>query len=289
MLAELPEKSYHPRCGQAIDRGRGGSLKLQWPSTTAKVVPAEQNPCLVGATTVKAGLDELQTGVARLDQFFKRGRRKTEEKLPDLEKDIRRQVEPNCQVDPKFRSPFLYTRMTARAVGKVLLEQAGYQATELPSERTCRLESWKWTSVSYSWSSARRVKRAISSSIVCNFSLDIWVRVSIYNGKRLPYDNRVVKSRRTHTMSKRKASKRKRVRLGAARGRGIAPKPRARPYVLMRWVPCRSSIGFCEGCDCPRSYVSLFHLTIHQWSCRPTAGCRCWCAISWSRESPFTA
>ena len=28
--------------------------------------------------------------------------------------------------------------MTARAVGKVLLEQAGYQATELPSERTCR-------------------------------------------------------------------------------------------------------------------------------------------------------
>jgi len=105
----------------------------------------------------------------RLDQFFKRGRRKTEEKLPDLEKDIRRQVEPNCQVDPKFRSPFLYTRMTARAVGKVLLEQAGYQATELPSERTCRLESWKWTSVSYSWSSARRVKRAISSSIVCNF------------------------------------------------------------------------------------------------------------------------
>ena len=91
-----------------------------------------------GRATVKAGLDELQTGVARLDQFFKRGRRKTEEKLPDLEKDIRRQVEPNCQVDPKFRSPFLYTRMTARAVGQALLEQAGYQATELPSERTCR-------------------------------------------------------------------------------------------------------------------------------------------------------
>ena len=80
----------------------------------------------------------MQTGVARLDPFFKRGRRKTEEKLPDWEKDIRRQVEPNCQVEPKFRSPFLYTRTTARAVGKVLLEQAGYQATELPSERTCR-------------------------------------------------------------------------------------------------------------------------------------------------------
>ena len=104
-------------------------MKREWPSTTAKVVPAPTESVFGwGRATVKAGLHELQTGVARLDQFFKRGRRKTEEKLPDLEKDIRRQVEPNCQVDPKFRSPFLYTRMTARAVGEVLLEQAGYSS-----------------------------------------------------------------------------------------------------------------------------------------------------------------
>ena len=50
MLAELPEKSI----GTIQDAARrfagplGGSLKLQWPSTTAKVVPAEQNRCLVG-------------------------------------------------------------------------------------------------------------------------------------------------------------------------------------------------------------------------------------------------
>lgn len=43
-----------------------------------------------GRATVKAGLDELQTGTGRQDQFFKRGRPKTEEKFPDLEKDIRR-------------------------------------------------------------------------------------------------------------------------------------------------------------------------------------------------------
>jgi len=91
-----------------------------------------------GRATVKAGLDALQTGVGRPDQFFQRGRPQTEEKFPDLEKDIRRLVEPVCQVDPKFQSPFLYTRMTARAVGKALLEEAGYQATEIPSERTCR-------------------------------------------------------------------------------------------------------------------------------------------------------
>jgi len=60
-----------------------------------------------GRETVKAGLDELRTGVARTGQFFKRGRHKTEKKLPDLEKDIRCQVDSHCQVDPKFRSPFL--------------------------------------------------------------------------------------------------------------------------------------------------------------------------------------
>jgi transposase len=91
-----------------------------------------------GRATVQAGLDQWQTGVGRQDQFFPRGRRKTEEKIPDLEKHIRRLVEPDCQVDPKFQSPFLYTRMTAKAVGRALVEKAGYRATELPTERTCR-------------------------------------------------------------------------------------------------------------------------------------------------------
>ena len=141
MLAELPEKSI--RTIQDAARRLTGAARRKFEAAVA-IDYCQGSPRRTesvfgwGRATVKAGLDELQTGVARLDQFFKRGRRKTEEKLPDLEKDIRRQVEPNCQVDPKFRSPFLYTRMTARAVGKVLLEQAGYQATELPSERTCR-------------------------------------------------------------------------------------------------------------------------------------------------------
>jgi hypothetical protein len=141
MLAELPEKSI--RTIRDAARRLTGAARRKFEAGVA-IDYCQGSPRRTesvfgwGRATVKAGLDELQTGVARLDQFFKRGRRKTEEKLPDLEKDIRRQVEPNCQVDPKFRSPFLYTRMTARAVGEVLLEQAGYQAAELPSERTCR-------------------------------------------------------------------------------------------------------------------------------------------------------
>ena len=47
-----------------------------------------------GRATVKAGLDTLPTGVGSPDQSFPRGRPKTEEKFPDLEKDIRRLVEP---------------------------------------------------------------------------------------------------------------------------------------------------------------------------------------------------
>ena len=85
-----------------------------------------------GRATVQAGLDQWQTGVGRQDQFFPRGRRKTEEKIPDLEKHIRRLVEPDCQVDPKFQSPFLYTRMTAKAVGRALIEKAGQRQWQQP-------------------------------------------------------------------------------------------------------------------------------------------------------------
>lgn len=143
MLAELPEKSI--RTIRDAARRLTGAARRKFEAGVA-IDYCQGSPRRTesvfgwGRATVKAGLDELQTGVARLDQFFKRGRRKTEEKLPDLEKDIRRQVEPNCQVDPKFRSPFLYTRMTARAVGEVLLEQAGCRQ-QWPGDRIGLLPS----------------------------------------------------------------------------------------------------------------------------------------------------
>ena len=68
--------------------------------------------------TVALGLNELRTGITCLDNFSARGNRKTEAKFPELEADIRALAEPESQTDPKFQSPFLYTRMTAKAVRK---------------------------------------------------------------------------------------------------------------------------------------------------------------------------
>jgi len=49
----------------------------------------------------------------------------TEEKLPQLEKDIRSLVEPDSQTDPKFQTLFKYTRMTAKAVRQALIDKKG--------------------------------------------------------------------------------------------------------------------------------------------------------------------
>jgi cell division protein FtsI (penicillin-binding protein 3) len=45
--------------------------------------------------------------------------------LKNLEQDIRALVEPTAQVDPKLRSPFAYTRFTARGLRKALLDEKG--------------------------------------------------------------------------------------------------------------------------------------------------------------------
>src|SRR5947209_11030305 len=86
--------------------------------------------------TVALGLNELRTGITCMDQFSARGNRKTEAKSPELEVDIRALAEPESQTDPKFQSPFLYTRMTAKAVRQALIDQKGWTDEELPHVNT---------------------------------------------------------------------------------------------------------------------------------------------------------
>jgi len=97
-----------------------------------------------GREAVQRGLREIQgpweapTVAAHQNHHDARGRRKTEEKLSRLEEDIRSLVNPQSQVDPKFQSAFAYTRMTAAAVRKALIEDKGYDDESLPGERTIR-------------------------------------------------------------------------------------------------------------------------------------------------------
>ena len=89
-----------------------------------------------GRNTVELGLHELWTGIVCLGNFSARGNKKTEEKHVQLEQDIRALADANSQQDPKFQSPFLYTRMTAKAMRKALIEQKGWTDGQLPHENT---------------------------------------------------------------------------------------------------------------------------------------------------------
>lgn len=91
-----------------------------------------------GRETVRTGLGELRSGIQCRGNFSARGRHRTEEKLPQLQGDIRSLVDPQSQVDPKFQSSFAYTRMTARAVREALIKHKDYAPEELPDERTFR-------------------------------------------------------------------------------------------------------------------------------------------------------
>jgi transposase len=85
--------------------------------------------------TIRKGMHELQSGIHCIDNFSARGRKRSEEHLPDLLEDITAIVKPSCQTDPTFRTTKLYTPLTAKNVHKRLLEQKKY-TYELPTIRT---------------------------------------------------------------------------------------------------------------------------------------------------------
>lgn len=86
-----------------------------------------------GREAVEKGLHEKRTGVRCVDHVHARGRKKTEEQNPALAEQIRALVDPQSQADPKFQTPFAYTRITAKAVCEEL-GKTGH--TEVPSERS---------------------------------------------------------------------------------------------------------------------------------------------------------
>ena len=79
----------------------------------------------VRRTMVETGLKELETGVVCLENFYQRGRKKVEEKLQNLERDIKDIVDAEGQNDPKFQTELIYLKITAKETKK-LLEQKGY-------------------------------------------------------------------------------------------------------------------------------------------------------------------
>ncbi len=86
--------------------------------------------------TVILGLHELRTGITCLSNFQARGNIRAEERNKRLEFDIRDLAEPNSQIDPKSRTLFKYTRITAKAMHKVLIKEKGWREEDLPCEKS---------------------------------------------------------------------------------------------------------------------------------------------------------
>jgi hypothetical protein len=90
-----------------------------------------------GRDTVEKGLHELRHGLRCLENFTARGRRRSEEKDPQLAADIRAIVEPHTYADPELKSARRYSNLSAAEALEALITK-GYSEGGLPSERTMR-------------------------------------------------------------------------------------------------------------------------------------------------------
>lgn len=86
--------------------------------------------------TIRKGQHELEQGIVCFDAYTSRGRKRSEEHLPNLLSDITAIVGGQSQADPQFRTNRLYTRLTATEVRRQLIAQKGYREDELPTAET---------------------------------------------------------------------------------------------------------------------------------------------------------
>lgn len=90
-----------------------------------------------GRETIYKGLREKATGIRCIDGYKMTGRKRTEDKLPNLSEDIKSLADLQTQADPSMKSGSLtYTRITAKAMRKALIAEKEYTNEELPSEVT---------------------------------------------------------------------------------------------------------------------------------------------------------
>src|SRR2546423_2246131 len=81
-------------------------------------------------------MHEVKRGWVWVDAFWSRGRKRSEEHLPNLLNDITAIVDAQSQADPQFRTTRLYTRLTAAEVRRQLISQKGYTDEQLPTAET---------------------------------------------------------------------------------------------------------------------------------------------------------
>jgi hypothetical protein len=88
--------------------------------------------------TIRKGMHELESGIVCFDAYAARGRKRSEEHLPNLLTDLKAVVDGQSQADPQFRTNRLYTRLTVAEIRRQLIDQKGYTDEQLPTEETIR-------------------------------------------------------------------------------------------------------------------------------------------------------
>jgi Rhodopirellula transposase DDE domain len=86
--------------------------------------------------TIRKGEHELERGIICFDAYTSRGRKRSEDHLPNLLADLTAIVDGQSQADPQFRTNRLYTRLTATEVRRQLIAPYGYREDELPTAET---------------------------------------------------------------------------------------------------------------------------------------------------------
>jgi len=86
--------------------------------------------------TVEKGLKELEMAIVCVDNYKARCRQKTENRLPNLEKDICSLVDGSSQTDPTFQTMLRYSRISAKSIREALIQEKGYEDSQLPTRQT---------------------------------------------------------------------------------------------------------------------------------------------------------
>lgn len=81
-------------------------------------------------------MHEVERGIVCQDAFSLRGRKRSEDHLPNLLSDITAIVDSQSQADPQFRTARLYTWLTAAGVRRQLIAEMCYTSEELPTAET---------------------------------------------------------------------------------------------------------------------------------------------------------
>ena len=92
-----------------------------------------------GRHTIAKGMEEreLDPDVLASRKSGNVGKKRSEERNPQLAVDIRLIVEPHTQTDPELKTARRYTNLSAAEVRQALFDR-GYSEEEVPSERTMR-------------------------------------------------------------------------------------------------------------------------------------------------------